>query len=119
MKRKLMLGDCLKRMKEIPDNSIDMILCDPPYGTTRCKWDTVIDFELMWEQVNRVIKENGAICLFAQNPFSANLIMSNPKMFKYNWVWEKEAGTGFFKCKEIPIKKSRGYISFLQKTTCL
>jgi len=86
----LLQGDCLELMKDISDKSIDLILCDLPYGTTRNKWDTVIPFDKLWEQYNRIIKDNGAIVLFSQMPFGANLIMSNPKMFRYEWVWEKE-----------------------------
>ncbi len=81
-----MLGDCLERMKEIPDGSVDMILADPPYGTTACKWDTIIPFEPMWEQLKRIIKPNGAIVLFGSEPFSSLLRISNLKMFKYDWV---------------------------------
>jgi site-specific DNA-methyltransferase (adenine-specific) len=99
-----MLGDCLERMKEIPDGSVDMILADPPYGTTACKWDSVIPFEPMWEQINRVIKKNGAIVLFGQEPFSSVLRVSNLKMFKYDWVWEKERGTGFGNAKKQPLR---------------
>jgi len=91
----LLHGDCLELMKDIPDNSIDMVLCDPPYGTTACKWDTVIDFELMWSELKRITKDNGAICLFGSEPFSSALRMSNIKMFKYDWVWEKERPTNF------------------------
>lgn len=83
------LGDCLELMKQIPDGSIDLILTDPPYGTTACKWDTVIPFELMWEQLNRIIKPNGAIVLFGSEPFSSALRMSNIKNYKYDWIWEK------------------------------
>jgi len=82
--------DCLIGMSRIPDKSIDMILCDLPYGTTACKWDTVIPFDLLWEQYERVIKSNGAIVLFAKQPFTSALIMSNPRLYKYNLVWEKE-----------------------------
>ena len=85
----LMLGDCLERMKEIPDGSVDMILCDLPYGTTACKWDTIIPFEPLWEQYERIIKDNGAIVLTASQPFTSALVMSNPKIFKYAWVWDK------------------------------
>lgn len=99
----LIHGDCLEKMKDIPDNSIDMVLCDPPYGTTACKWDTVIDFELMWTQLKRVTKENGAICLFGSEPFSSNLRMSNIKMFKYDWVWKKSRPTGFAWAKYRPL----------------
>ena len=85
----LMLGDCLERMKEIPDGSVDMVLADPPYGTTACKWDSVIPFEPMWEQLKRIIKPNGAIVLFGAEPFSSLLRVSNLKMFKYDWIWIK------------------------------
>lgn len=85
----LMLGDCLERMKEIPDGSVDMILADPPYGTTACKWDTVIDLPSMWEQLKRVVKPNGAIVMTSSQPFTTTLIASNMKMFKYCWVWNK------------------------------
>ena len=90
-----MHGDCLEWMKEIPDGSIDMVLTDPPYGTTASKWDTVIDLPLMWEQLKRVIKPNGAIVLTASQPFTSALVMSNPKMFKYDWIWRKNLPTGF------------------------
>ena len=83
-------GDCLELMKYIPDKSIDMILCDLPYGTTACKWDIIIPFEPLWEQYNRVIKDNGAICLFAKQPFTTELIHSNLFDFKYSLVWEKD-----------------------------
>ena len=83
-------GDCLEVMKEIKDKSIDMILCDLPYGTTKCKWDVVISFDELWEQYNRVIKDNGAIVLFGSEPFTSILICSNVKMFKYNWIWQKK-----------------------------
>lgn len=90
----LMQGDCLERMKEIPDGSVDLVLADPPYGTTACKWDSVIDLPLMWEQLKRVIKPNGAIVMTAAQPFTSALVMSNPKMFKYCWVWRKSQATG-------------------------
>ena len=83
-------GDCLELMKNIPDGSVDLVLTDPPYGTTACKWDSVIPFEPMWEQLNRVIKLNGAICLFGSEPFSSALRMSNIKNFKYDWYWKKK-----------------------------
>ena len=85
----LMLGDCLERMKEIPDGSVDMVLTDPPYGTTACKWDSVIPFEPMWAQLKRVTKKNGAIVMTASQPFTSALVMSNVKMFRYEWVWDK------------------------------
>lgn len=74
----LYLGDCLQIMKSLPDNSVDMFLADPPYGTTACKWDTVIPFEPMWRELHRIVKDNGAICLFGKQPFSSSLVMSNP-----------------------------------------
>jgi site-specific DNA-methyltransferase (adenine-specific) len=86
-------GDCLQVMKGIPDKSVDMILCDLPYGTTACKWDTIIPFEPLWEQYKRIIKPNGAIVLTASQPFTSALVMSNVKMFKYCWYWEKEQPT--------------------------
>ena len=95
----LMLGDCLERMKEIPDGSVDLILTDPPYGTTACKWDSVIPLEPMWEQLNRIIKPNGAIVLFGVEPFSSVLRMSNLAWFKYDWVWVKTKKTGFTNAK--------------------
>ena len=88
----LMQGDCLELMQAIPDKSVDMVLCDPPYGTTACKWDSVIPFEPMWEQLHRVIKGNGAIVLFGSEPFSSALRMSNLSMFKYDWIWDKTRG---------------------------
>ena len=100
----LLLGDCLERMKEIPDGSVDMILTDPPYGTTQCKWDTVIPFDLMWEQLKRIIKPNGAIVLFGAEPFSSLLRCSNIKNFKYDWVWEKSKATGFLNSKKQPLR---------------
>jgi site-specific DNA-methyltransferase (adenine-specific) len=94
-----MQGDCLERMKEIQDGSIDMVLTDPPYGTTACKWDSIIPLELMWEQLKRVIKPNGAIVMTASQPFTTTLISSNYKMFKYSLVWEKEAASNFLNFK--------------------
>ena len=95
----LMQGDCLERMKEIPDGSVDMILTDPPYGTTACKWDSVIPFEPMWEQLKRIIKPNGAIVLFGSEPFSSFLRCSNLKDYKLDLYWKKEKPTNFFQLK--------------------
>jgi site-specific DNA-methyltransferase (adenine-specific) len=92
-------------MKSIPDGSIDAIITDPPYGTTSCKWDSVIDFKLMWEQLNRIIKPNGAIVLFGSEPFSSALRMSNIKNYKYDWVWDKEIGGGGLNAKIMPLKQ--------------
>jgi len=100
----LIHGDCLEEMKNIPDGSIDMILCDLPYGTTACKWDTVIDFDLMWEQLNRIIKPNGAIVLFGSEPFSSALRMSNIKNYKYDWIWNKKLGGNSMLVKYQPYK---------------
>ena len=108
----LLQGDCLELMKQVPDKSIDLILCDLPYGTTQNKWDTVIPFDKLWAQYNRIIKDNGAILLFSQMPFGANLIMSNPKMFRYEWIWEKEQGTGFLNAKKMPLKKHENILVF-------
>jgi site-specific DNA-methyltransferase (adenine-specific) len=96
-------GDCLELMNNIPDNSIDMVLTDPPYGTTVCKWDRIIDFDLMWKQLKRITKDNGAICLFGKNPFTAKLIYSNIKDFKYNWVWHKNKPANIFASKYEPM----------------
>ena len=98
-----MLGDCLERMKEIPDGSVDMVLADPPYGTTACKWDSVIPLEPMWEQLKRVIKPNGVIVLFGGEPFTSTLICSNIKNFKYRLNWNKMQGSGFLNSKKRPL----------------
>ena len=98
-KIELIQGDCLEKMKDIPDRSIDMILCDLPYGTTACKWDVVIPFAPLWEQYKRIIKDRGAIVLFGSEPFSSYLRMSNIKQYKYDWVWEKERPTNIFNMK--------------------
>jgi len=100
----LIMGDCLVEMKSIPDKSIDMILCDLPYWTTACKWDTIIPFEPLWEQYKRIIKDNGAIVLFGSEPFSSHLRMSNLKMYKYDWIWEKSRPSGFVHSKNKPMK---------------
>lgn len=96
--------DCLDGMKQIPDKSIDMILCDLPYGTTQCKWDSIIPFEPLWEQYSRIIKDNAAIALFAQEPFATKLRSSNLKMYKYDWIWQKPQGTNFLNAKNQPLK---------------
>jgi site-specific DNA-methyltransferase (adenine-specific) len=101
---KLYYGDCLEIMPQIPDKSIDMILCDLPYGTTACKWDTIIPFEPLWEQYKRIIKDNGAIVLTASQPFTSALVMSNPNMFKFTYVWKKERPTNPLLCKKRPPK---------------
>src|SRR6056300_573843 len=99
----LMCGDCLDLMKSIPDGSIDMILCDLPYGTTACKWDVVIPFEPLWECYERVIKDNGAIVLFGSEPFSSYLRMSNIKHYKYDWIISKSQATGHLNSYKRPM----------------
>ena len=108
-------GDCIELMKNIEDNSIDAIITDPPYGTTACKWDSVIDFELMWEQLNRIIKPNGAIVLFGSEPFSSALRMSNIKKYKYDWVWQKSNVMGFLNAKKRPLKEIENVMVFNSK----
>lgn len=98
-------GDCLAVMPWLPDGCADMILCDLPYGTTACKWDTIIPFEPLWEQYKRLIKPNGAIVLFGSEPFSSNLRLSNLKWYRYDWVWEKSNSTGFQLANKRPLKK--------------
>ena len=105
-------GDCLEIMPTIPDKSIDMILCDLPYGTTACKWDVIIPFEPLWEQYKRIIKDNGAIVLTASQPFTSALVMSNIKMFKYEWVWEKNKATGHLDSKKKPMKAHENILVF-------
>jgi len=113
----LMQGDCLERMKEIPDGSVDMILADPPYGTTACKWDSVIPLEPMWEQLKRIIKPNGAIVMTASQPFTSILIMSNAEWFKYEWIWKKNRPTNFAHAKNKPMKKHENVVVFSGGTT--
>lgn len=105
-------GDCLEAMKYIPDGSVDLILTDPPYGTTACKWDSVIPFEPMWEQLNRIIKPNGAIVLFGSEPFSSGLRMSNIKNYKYDWVWDKHIPRNFINAKRMPMCKHENICVF-------
>ena len=104
--------DCLEGMKLIDDKSIDMILCDLPYGTTACKWDTIIPFEPLWEQYERVIKDNGAIVLFGSEPFSSHLRLSNLKRYKYDWKWDKVTGTGHLVAKFQPMQKIEDIMVF-------
>lgn len=111
----LMQGDCLERMKEIPDGSVDMILTDPPYGTTACKWDSIIPLEPMWEHLKRVIKPNGAIVLFGTEPFSSLMRCSNLEQFKYDWVWKKPKGTGHLNAKRMPMNDIETISVFYRK----
>ena len=108
----LIKGECLEQMKQIPSGSIDAIITDPPYGTTQCKWDSVIPFEPMWEQLNRIIKPNGAIVLFGSEPFSSALRMSNIKNYKYDWIWEKERPSNFASAKYQPLRYLENIIVF-------
>jgi len=111
----LMQGDCLEKMKEIPDGSVDMVLTDPPYGTTACKWDTVIPLEPMWKELKRITQPNAAIVFTASQPFTSALVMSNPKMFKYDWVWKKPKGTGHLNAKKMPMKDKEDIVVFYKK----
>ena len=97
-------GDCLELMKQMPDKCVDLVLTDPPYGTTACEWDSVIPLEPMWERLNRLIKPNGAIVLFGSEPFSSALRMSNIKNYKYDWIWDKPKGSGFLNAKKRPLR---------------
>jgi site-specific DNA-methyltransferase (adenine-specific) len=109
---KLMQGDCLERMKEIPSGSVDMVLTDPPYGTTACKWDSIIPLEPMWEQLKRIIKPNGAIVMTASQPFTTTLISSNMKGFAFCWVWDKKFAANFVQAKRQPLKDHEDVIVF-------
>ena len=108
-------GDCLELMKDIPDKSIDMILCDLPYGTTSCKWDVVIPLEPLWEQYNRIIKDNGAIVLFGNEPFSSQLRISNLKMYRYDWYWLKSRSGNFIQANKRPHKRIECISVFYKK----
>lgn len=116
-KKEILLGDCLELMKDIPNGSIDMILADLPYGTTACKWDTIIPFEPLWEQYNRIIKDNGAIVLTASQPFTSALVMSNIKMFKYEWIWHKSIPSGAMSAKYQPMKAHENILVFAKNKT--
>ena len=101
----LLQGDCLELMQQIPDGSVDMVLCDLPYGTTSCRWDSVIPFDGLWGQYKRVIKQHGAIVLFGSEPFSTYLRMSNIQNYKYDWIWDKHSTNGFLNAKKRPLKR--------------
>lgn len=107
--------DCLEGMKRIPDGSVDMILCDLPYGTTANKWDTIIPFNKLWEQYERLIKDNGAIVLFGQEPFSSHLRLSNQKLYRYDWIWEKPQGANFMLAKRQPMRVFENISVFYKK----
>lgn len=109
-------GDCLELMNELPDKSIDMVLCDLPYGTTACKWDSPLPMELLWDQYRRIIKPNGIICLFGKEPFTSKLIVSNISMFRYKMIWEKDSPTGFLNCRYRPLSLFEDILIFSYAT---
>ena len=111
----LFCGDCLEIMPALADKSVDAIITDLPFGITACKWDSVIPFEPMWEQLKRIIKPNGAIVLFGSQPFTSALVMSNPKMFKYEWIWIKNRGSNFALANKMPIKEHESVLVFYKK----
>lgn len=115
-KKEILLGDCLELMKDIPNGSIDMILCDLPYGTTACKWDTIIPFDKLWEQYERIIKQNGAIVLTASQPFTSALVMSNLDMFKYPIYWIKDKPSNFLMGKKQPLRYVEECLVFAKGT---
>lgn len=108
-------GDCLEIMKQLPSNSIDMVLCDLPYGTTQNKWDSLIPLDLLWKEYKRIVKDNGAIVLTSQGIFTATLILSNPSMFRYKWIWEKSKSTNFLNAKKQPLRKHEDVCVFYKK----
>jgi DNA modification methylase len=112
---RLILGDCLEAMRALPDGSVDAVIADPPYGTTACKWDAVIPFAPMWEQLRRVAKPNAAIVLFAAQPFTSALVMSNPREFRYEWVWHKSHPAGFLLSKHRPLAQHESLVVFSQR----
>jgi DNA modification methylase len=115
MSIKLLQGDCLEKMKDIPDGSIDLVLADPPYQVSSCHWDAVIPFKPMWKQLKRIIKKKGVICLFGAQPFTSMLIMSNLEMFKYVWIWEKSRPTGFPNAHKQPLRNCEDIAVFYNK----
>lgn len=114
-KATLLQGDCLELMNRIPDSSIDMVLSDLPYGTTRCRWDTPINLQELWEQYRRVVKENGAIALFSAQPFTTELISSNKAMYRYEWIWKKTQPSGFMNAKKMPLRTHENIEIFYRK----
>lgn len=113
--KELYMGDCLEYMKMIKDKSIDMILCDLPYGITKCKWDKEIDLNKLWQQYNRIIKDDGAILLFAVEPFASKLRLSNLKMYRYDWIWEKTSATGHLNANKMPLRANENILVFYKK----
>lgn len=114
-KATLLCGDCLELMNRIPDGSIDMVLSDLPYGTTRCRWDTPINLQELWKQYRRVVKENGAIVLFSAQPFTTELISSNKAMYRYEWIWKKTQPSGFMNAKKMPLRTHENIEIFYRK----
>lgn len=116
---KIYNGDCLEVMDKLIEQGIevDAVICDPPYGTTACKWDSIIPFEAMWKRIELLIKDNGAIALFSSQPFTSALISSNYKLFKYEWVWEKSRTVGFLNAKNAPLKKHENIAIFSKGKT--
>ena len=114
---KLLLGDCLEILPTLPENSVDMVLCDPPYGTTACKWDSIISLDKLWEQYNRLCKEDGAMVFTASQPFATVLAGSNIKNFRYEWIWEKSQGTNPMNAKVMPLKSHENVLVFYRKKT--
>ena len=112
MSFELFNGDCLEIMPTLPAQSVDAIICDPPYGVTSCKWDSVIPFPQMWECIKHVIKPKGAVVLFGSQPFASALVMSNPKWFKHEWIWIKERGVGFMNAKKRPMMQTENVSVF-------
>lgn len=112
---KLMMGDCLELMSKIHDGSVDMILCDLPYGTTRNKWDSVIPFDPLWAHYKRIVKDNGAIVLFSAEPFTSSLIMSNQRMFRYDLIWEKSSASGHLNSKRMPLRAHENICVFYKR----
>ena len=108
----LIEGNCIYNMNFIPDKSVDMILCDLPYGTTKNKWDCEINLDELWKHYKRVIKDKGCIALFGQQPFTSKLVMSNLEMFKYEWIWEKSLATGRLNCNYAPMKAHESVVIF-------
>ena len=115
MEYNLLNGDCLQILEKIPDHSIDMVLCDMPYGTTECKWDKKLDLTVVWQHINRITKNNAAICLFSAQPFTSILINSNLKNYRTEWIWEKPAATGFLNAKIQPLRAHENIIVFYRK----
>lgn len=112
---KLIHGDCLQEMRNLADNSVDLCLTDPPYGTTACKWDSVIPFEPMWKELKRIVKPKGAICLFGSQPFTSALVMSNPKDFRYEWTWDKKAVSNFLNAHKQPLRRLESIVVFYRE----